>query len=120
MLQQRSQRLLSAFYTLSARAPSPSLACIAAQRCRRAYSAQPKLAELDPAKLSVTKTTTPKDLLPPEELVFGRTFTGTCFFLLPAPPYQNSRTIRYQATILTYDSHQTTCSLSNGPLPKAG
>ncbi|GME31163.1 Aminotransferase class IV [Neofusicoccum parvum] len=75
MLQQRSQRLLSAFSTLSARAQSPSLACLAAQRCRRAYSAQPKLAELDPAKLSVTKTTTPKDLLPPQELVFGRTFT---------------------------------------------
>jgi branched-chain amino acid aminotransferase len=35
-----------------------------------------KLQEIDPSKLSVTKTTTPKELIPPKELVFGRTFTG--------------------------------------------
>ncbi|KAI9677058.1 MAG: Mitochondrial branched-chain amino acid (BCAA) aminotransferase [Caeruleum heppii] len=35
----------------------------------------PKLADIDASQLSVTKTTTPKDLVPPEELVFGRTFT---------------------------------------------
>ncbi|KAL8994753.1 MAG: hypothetical protein Q9169_005363 [Polycauliona sp. 2 TL-2023] len=48
---------------------------------RRAYSIQSqeetiaKLPQIDPNALSVTKTTTPKELVPPEELVFGRTFT---------------------------------------------
>jgi len=35
--------------------------------------------EIDPSKLTITKTATPKTLLPPEELIFGRNFTGaTC------------------------------------------
>ena len=50
---------------------------------RRLYSIQSeqdalkRLPDIDPSKLTVTETTTPKKLLPPEELVFGRTFTGT-------------------------------------------
>lgn len=53
-------------------------------RCQyqqRAYSIQSsedaiaQLPGIDPSTLTVTKTTTPKTLLPPEELVFGRTFT---------------------------------------------
>lgn len=39
-------------------------------------TAASKLAGLDPSKLTVTKTTTPKELKPPQELVFGKTFTG--------------------------------------------
>lgn len=35
-----------------------------------------KLPGINPGALSVTRTTTPKNLLPPEELVFGRNFTG--------------------------------------------
>jgi hypothetical protein len=35
-----------------------------------------KIQDIDPTKLSITKTTTPKDLLPPEELIFGRNFSG--------------------------------------------
>jgi branched-chain amino acid aminotransferase len=35
-----------------------------------------KLPGLDSSKLSVTATITPKELVPPEELIFGRTFTG--------------------------------------------
>jgi hypothetical protein len=35
-----------------------------------------KLPGLDASKLSITKTTTPKKIGPPEELVFGRSFTG--------------------------------------------
>jgi branched-chain amino acid aminotransferase len=31
---------------------------------------------LDPSRLSITETITPKELVPPEELIFGRTFTG--------------------------------------------
>ncbi|KAL8933231.1 MAG: hypothetical protein Q9211_005891, partial [Gyalolechia sp. 1 TL-2023] len=47
----------------------------------RAYSIQSqeeaiaKLPDINPDALSITKTTTPKALVPPEELVFGRTFT---------------------------------------------
>lgn len=48
---------------------------------RRSYSIKPtsKAAELpglDPAKLQITKTSTPKELTPNEELLFGKTFTG--------------------------------------------
>jgi hypothetical protein len=35
-----------------------------------------KLPNIDPSKLEVTKTITPKQLVPNEDLVFGRTFTG--------------------------------------------
>ena len=35
-----------------------------------------ELANLNPSKLSTTNTTTPKELMPAEELVFGRSFTG--------------------------------------------
>ncbi|KAI9792873.1 MAG: hypothetical protein M1835_007631 [Candelina submexicana] len=47
---------------------------------QRTYSIQtntstPKLPDIDSSSLSITKTTTPKDLVPSEELVFGRTFT---------------------------------------------
>ena len=40
-----------------------------------------KLPGINPSSLSITKTITPKKLVPPEELVFGRTFTGK----LPSP-----------------------------------
>ncbi|KAI5810146.1 putative branched-chain-amino-acid transaminase [Peziza echinospora] len=42
----------------------------------RAYStALKQLAELDASKLQITKTSSPKELIPPEQLVFGKTFT---------------------------------------------
>ncbi|KAI9722236.1 MAG: Mitochondrial branched-chain amino acid (BCAA) aminotransferase [Candelaria pacifica] len=91
---------------------SPSIAprslklsrCHAQHLVRRPYSVQtnistPRLKDIDSSNLSVTKTTTPKDLLPPEELVFGRTFTDHMLSIewtasegwLPAriTPYQN-------------------------------
>jgi branched-chain amino acid aminotransferase len=40
----------------------------------RLYSSA-KLQGLDASQLSIMKTTTPKELRPPEELVFGHTFT---------------------------------------------
>ncbi|KAG0650039.1 Branched-chain-amino-acid [Hyphodiscus hymeniophilus] len=71
----------------------------------RSYSIQAesastvKLQDIDPAKVSVTKTTTPKELVPQNELVFGRSFTDHMLSLewtasegwLPAriTPYQN-------------------------------
>ncbi|KAL1965136.1 hypothetical protein VTN77DRAFT_6049 [Rasamsonia byssochlamydoides] len=60
---------------------SASLQSSAANRLwQRSYSVKPvtksaELPGLDPSKLTVTKTTTPKELIPPEQLVFGRTFT---------------------------------------------
>jgi branched-chain amino acid aminotransferase len=35
-----------------------------------------KIQDVDPTKLTITKTTTPKDLMPQEELLFGRNFSG--------------------------------------------
>lgn len=65
----------------NARAELPS-ACTAPSRCRRFYSIQAqedsiaRLPGIDPSKLSITSSTTPKEIVPPQELVFGRTFTG--------------------------------------------
>jgi branched-chain amino acid aminotransferase len=60
-----------------------SLQSSAANRLwQRSYSikpvtkATPQLPGLDSSKLTITKTTTPKELIPPEQLVFGKTFTG--------------------------------------------
>lgn len=78
MAQRSGQSLLRAFKGTAYR-PSKFTTT---ERCRRFYSIHAeaasavKLAEIDPGRLSITKTTTPKALLPPEELVFGRTFTG--------------------------------------------
>ncbi|KAL2223478.1 cytosolic branched-chain amino acid aminotransferase [Thermoascus aurantiacus ATCC 26904] len=59
-----------------------SLQSSAANRLwQRTYSVKleattdPRLPGLDPSKLTITKTTTPKEPLPPQELVFGKTFT---------------------------------------------
>jgi branched-chain amino acid aminotransferase len=41
-----------------------------------------KLPPLDASKLNVTETITPKQLVPNQDLVFGRTFTGSA----PRPP----------------------------------
>lgn len=40
----------------------------------RLYSTM-KLAEMDASKLTITQTTTPKELTPPKDLVFGNKFT---------------------------------------------
>jgi branched-chain amino acid aminotransferase len=40
-----------------------------------------KAQDIDPSKLSIAKTTAPKTLIPPDKLVFGRSFTG-----IPLPP----------------------------------
>lgn len=43
----------------------------------RAYSTAVKqLADLDASKLIITKSENPKPLVPPKDLVFGKTFTG--------------------------------------------
>lgn len=55
--------------------PLQSLA--ATRLWQRSYSAAAsQLAGLDASKLDVTKTSTPKEITSPKDLVFGKTFTG--------------------------------------------
>jgi branched-chain amino acid aminotransferase len=77
-LQKMSQRCWQRLFqgtlpATSARRPLSS-------RHARWYSVQvdaaPRLADIDPAQLTVTKTSNPKALLPLDQLVFGRSFTG--------------------------------------------
>lgn len=53
---------------------SPKLA--AAFAYQRAYSQAVQLREIEPSALTIEKTSAPKALIPPKELVFGKTFTG--------------------------------------------
>ncbi|KAF2638158.1 branched-chain amino acid aminotransferase II [Massarina eburnea CBS 473.64] len=105
MLQQPSARLLSSLSRGSFRPFAAGLSASLRCRSQRAYSLHAdasvgtSIKDIDPAKLSITKTTTPKALLPPEELIFGRNFTDHMLSLewtasegwLPGKitPYQN-------------------------------
>lgn len=91
MLQPRSLRLLSSLSHCAPRAATASLSASLRCRTQRAYSIHAdasvgtKIQDIDPTKLQITKTTTPKDLLPTEELIFGRNFSGASFMLSNAP-----------------------------------
>ena len=100
MLQQRSSRLLlSSLSNCAFRSPAAPLS--ASLRCRtrtqtqtqRPYSIHAdasvgsKIQDIDPTKLSITRTSSPKALLPPEDLIFGRNFTGTSFVALASQLY---------------------------------
>ena len=74
---------------------------------QRAYSIQSqeeeiaKLPDINPHACTVTDTITPKELVPPEGLVFGRTFTGKLFlhsFSTLMPPQKRIKT-DYRSTI---------------------
>ncbi|KAG9959822.1 branched-chain amino acid transaminase, partial [Aureobasidium melanogenum] len=72
--------MLSSCGFRSARAASRSLRLVNASQSRcYAIAAQdvlnPKLTTIDTSKLTITKTTTPKELIPNDELVFGKHFT---------------------------------------------
>lgn len=62
----------------------PSRPCFGAfsATAARQYSAAAGTADIDPSKLKVETTSQPKGLKKPEELVFGRNFTGN----VPVPP----------------------------------
>ena len=49
----------------------------------RFYTTPATLAGVDPSKMMIQRTQTPSQLMKEEELVFGRTFTGTFFSTLP-------------------------------------
>lgn len=84
-------RLSSGVFSICAVHSQRPAQCLA----QKAYSIQtstskPAVQGIDSSRLSITKTKTPKELLPSEQLVFGRTFTGTkCLvtqaFILIAP-----------------------------------
>ena len=84
MLKQRQFSLLSSLSYRSFRPAATPLGATLRCRTRRTYSIHAdasvgtKIQDIDPTKLSITKTTNPKDLLPPEELIFGRNFSGSC------------------------------------------
>lgn len=65
----------------SALRQSLSQRCLLAQQSRRPYSiaapdaTDPKLRNIDLSKLQITKTSTPKEIMSNEDLVFGRFFT---------------------------------------------
>ncbi|KAG9648031.1 branched-chain amino acid transaminase, partial [Aureobasidium melanogenum] len=72
--------MLSSCGFRSARAASRSFRLVNASQSRcYAIAAQdvsnPKLTTIDTSKLTITKTTTPKELIPNDELVFGKHFT---------------------------------------------
>jgi branched-chain amino acid aminotransferase len=85
MLQQRSTRLLSSLSNCAFRKTAAPLSASLRCRTQRPYSIHAdasvgnKIQDIDPTKLSITRTTSPKDLLPPEDLIFGRNFTGRSF-----------------------------------------
>jgi branched-chain amino acid aminotransferase len=58
-----------------------TLSPVLSAQSHRLYSihaehAAPRLATIDPSRLMIERTVNPKQLSPPEELVFGREFTG--------------------------------------------
>jgi hypothetical protein len=59
---------------------APAQTAAASRLWSRSFSATRTAADqlpgLDPAKLAVTRTSTPKEPTPPRDLVFGKTFTG--------------------------------------------
>lgn len=86
-----SRRLV---YSTLARTTSQSLSLRSNNNARAPFraasSAAPdsaslsQLPDIDVGKLEITKTTAPKELVPPEKLVFGRTFTGMLFPSVPS------------------------------------
>ena len=102
---------------LFTRRPCSSQKFIPQRYCQRPYSIQSqeeeiaRLPDLDPGALSITRTSTPKHVRPPEELIFGRNFTGKHATALPE---SNPHFVLRQFNI------QIICSQSNGQLHKAG
>lgn len=85
MLQRSTQRALSSLARANAPTTSTRLAPVFAQRWQRQYSIHADHAvqrglEIEPSKLSITKTTTPKTLEKNEDLIFGHSFTGAYLY----------------------------------------
>ena len=85
-LSHRGSTLLRSTYASTP--PRRILAC-----CRREYSLHPeqnveRLQELDSTQLQITKTATPKQLINPKDLVFGRAFTGKSCASISCPLFR--------------------------------
>lgn len=73
---------------------SPLLRVIRTPQVLRAYSTQTNLSDIDASKLAITRTQTPGALKNPEDLIFGRNFTGIPAFPTAASvkkTYNNER-----------------------------
>lgn len=78
-----------------------------------------KLSGINPDLLSITTTNTPKDLVPPEELVFGRTFTGIqCYSGNLKSKLDSLNTNNRSYAINRMDSCRRVAPSTNYPLPK--
>ena len=100
-------------------------ATIASAHQRRWYSihadhAAVQLQDIDPTKLSITKTTTPKELTRPEDLVFGKYFTGTCAPARQSPAGQCLDLTNLRPYALDgMDSYRRMATATNNSLPKS-
>ncbi|PKX93191.1 branched-chain amino acid aminotransferase, cytosolic [Aspergillus novofumigatus IBT 16806] len=68
-------RVLHSFASTRVRVQNPATIQSWQRYFSAASASASQLAGLDPSKLTITKTTTPKELLAPKDLVFGKTFT---------------------------------------------
>lgn len=69
-----------------------------------------QLPDLNPKSLTITDSKTPKEIVPAEQLVFGRNFTGKLLAIVFLRRIQNLMT----------STLQITCLQPNGPQHKAG
>jgi hypothetical protein len=65
--------------TIPRLSPSTPSVCFTRSYSIHADHAAPRLQDIDPSHLRIERTLSPKQLCPPEELVFGREFTGYQF-----------------------------------------
>jgi branched-chain amino acid aminotransferase len=100
----------SSLATISRRC-RPSIAAVGHQRWYSIHAdhAVSQLQDIDPTKLSITKTTTPKELTAPEDLVFGKYFTGL-----------SSRSVLLRMNGWRLKVIKTICFLWSGLLQKDG
>ena len=94
-------------------------------RCRRCYSIQSqeeelaRLPDIDPRALSIERTTTPKTIIPPHELVFGHAFTGKYNCTEAMEDNTDSIALNRPYAINRMDSNLWLACPSNNPLPKS-
>ena len=99
-------------------------------QCTRYFSSQRKLhqqlvaddmkhlPDIDPSQLEVTNTITPKQLVPNQDLVFGRTFTGESAGEKYQTSCGNMLTVSRSYAINRMDSKQRMASTTNDTLPE--
>ena len=103
---------------------APKSTSIPPWRCRRCYSIQTqeeelaKLPDINPDALEITTCATPKEITPPEQLVFGRAFTGKPHVTRSSSCHAHSIPLYRSHALDRMDSRQWLARPSNNPLPK--